>query len=179
MQLSRSTTREASKSSEGRHRSKHLYPNTTDDLQGFGISVDIKPCSSILKGYGGNPMKNLGTTNLKVAYKNTSISTKFIIVEAPGHPSMIGCQQAQERGIITIKVEEVSNFSARRAAKYTVQHVGLSKATVLNEYIRTVSTKSAGSLGISITLSSSTIRHQSYTHHEQCLFTSYHSTKLS
>jgi len=47
---------------------------------------------------------------------------------------MIRCQQAQELGIITINVEEVSNFSAPRAAKYTVQHVGLSKATVLNEY---------------------------------------------
>jgi len=64
---------------------------TTDDLQGLGISVDIKPCSGILKGYGGNAIQNLGTTNLQVAYKNTSISTKFTIVEAPGHPSMIGC----------------------------------------------------------------------------------------
>ena len=107
---------------------------TTDDLQELGISVDIKPCSSTLKGYGGKPIQTLGTTILRVAFKNTSISTTFIIVEAPGHPSMIGCQQAQELGIITINVEEVSNASASHTAQQTVQHVGLSKATVLNEY---------------------------------------------
>ena len=106
----------------------------TDDLQELGISVYIKPCSSILKGYGGNSIQNLGTTILRVAFKNTSISTTFTIVEAPGHPSMIGCQQAQELGIITINVEEVSNVSAAHTAQQTVQHVGLSKATVLNEY---------------------------------------------
>ena len=37
---------------------------TTDDLQELGISADIKPCSSILKGYGGNPIQTLGTTIL-------------------------------------------------------------------------------------------------------------------
>jgi len=41
---------------------------------------------------------------------------------------MIGCQQAQEPGI-----EEVSNVSVPHAAQQSVQHVGLSKATVLNE----------------------------------------------
>ena len=65
---------------------------TADDLQGPGISVDIKSCSSILKGYGGNPVQTLGTTTLPVTFKNTSISTKFTTVEAPGLPSMIGCQ---------------------------------------------------------------------------------------
>ncbi len=80
---------------------------TTDDLQRLCFPVEIKPCNNVLKGYGGNPIQNLGTTNLQVTFKNTSISTKFTIVEAPGHPSMIGCQQAQELGIITIHVEEV------------------------------------------------------------------------
>ena len=107
---------------------------TTDDLQRLGISVDIKPCSSILKGYGGNPRQNLGTTSLQVTFKNTSISTKLTTVEAPGHPSMIGCQQAQELGIITINVEEVSDVSAPSAAQQTAQHVSLSKATVVKEY---------------------------------------------
>ena len=107
---------------------------TTDDLQRLGISVDIKPCSSILKGYGGNPIQNLGTTSLQVTFKNTSISAKFTIVEAPGHPSMIGCQQAQKLGIITINVEEVSDVSALSAAQQTAQHVSFSNATVLKEY---------------------------------------------
>ena len=107
---------------------------TTDDLQRLGISVDIKPCSSILKGYGGNPIQNLGTTSLQVTFKNTSTSAKFTIVDAPGHPSMIGCQQAQEPGIITINVEEVSDVSAPSATQQTAQHVSFSKATVLKEY---------------------------------------------
>jgi len=82
---------------------------TSDDLQRLGMSVDIKPCSSILKGYGGNHIQNLGTTSLQVTFKNTSISSKATFVEAPRQPSMIGGQQAQEFGIITINVEEVSN----------------------------------------------------------------------
>lgn len=68
---------------------------TTDDLQNLGLSLDILPCSSVLKGYGGSPINNRGTTNLKVTSKNKSIWTKFCTVEASGHPSMIGCQQAQ------------------------------------------------------------------------------------
>ena len=67
---------------------------TTEDLQRLRLSVEIQPCSSILKSYGGNPIKNLGTTTLQVAFKDTSISTKFTIVEAPGHPSMISFRQA-------------------------------------------------------------------------------------
>ena len=55
-------------------------------------------------------------------------------MEAPGHPSMIGCQQAQELGIITIHVEEVSSDSASPTVQQALQHVGLSKATVTNEY---------------------------------------------
>ena len=64
---------------------------TTEDLQRLGISVEIKPCSSILKGYGGNFIEYLGITTLQVTFKDTSVSIEWTIVEAPGHPSMIGC----------------------------------------------------------------------------------------
>ena len=47
---------------------------------------------------------------------------------------MIGCRQAQELGIITIHVEEVSSDSASPAAQQAAHHVGLSKATVIDEY---------------------------------------------
>jgi len=46
---------------------------TTEDLQRLGISVEIKPCSSILKGYGGNFIENLGTTTLQVTFKDHRI----------------------------------------------------------------------------------------------------------
>ena len=103
-------------------------------MQKLGLSVEIKPCSSILKGYGGNSIQNLGTANLQVTFKDTSILTEFTIVEAPGHPSMIGCRQAQELVIITIHVEEVSSNSAPPKVQHPVEHVGLSNATVTNEY---------------------------------------------
>ena len=107
---------------------------TTEDLQRLGISVEIKPCSSILKSYGGNFIENLGTTTLQITFKDTSVSTEFTIVEAPGHPSMIACQQAQELGIISIHVEEVSSDSAPPAVQRAAQHVGLSKATIMIKY---------------------------------------------
>ena len=107
---------------------------TTEDLQRLGLSVEIKPCSSVLKGYGGHCIANLGTTTLQIAFKDASVSSEFTIVEAPGHPSMIGCRQAQELGIITIHVEEVSGDSASPAAQQAAHYVGLSKATVMDEY---------------------------------------------
>ena len=107
---------------------------TTEDLQRLGLSVEIKPCSSMLKGYGGHCIANLGNTTLQIAFKDASVSSEFTIVEAPGHPSMIGCRQAQELGIITIHVEEVSSDSASPAAQQAAHHVGLSKATVIDEY---------------------------------------------
>lgn len=48
----------------------------TDDLQRLGLSVEIQLCSSALRGYGGNPLQDLGATNLQVTLKNTSIFTK-------------------------------------------------------------------------------------------------------
>ena len=107
---------------------------TTEDLQRLGLSVEIKPCSSVLKGYGGHCIANLGTTTLQIAFKDASVSSEFTIVEAPGHPSMIGCRQAQELGIITIHVEEVSGDSASPAAQQAAHYVGLSKATMMDEY---------------------------------------------
>ena len=88
----------------------------------------------MLKGYGGHCIANLGTTTLQIAFKDASVSSEFTIVEAPGHPSMIGCRQAQELGIITIHVEEVSGDSASPATQQAAHYVGLSKATVMDEY---------------------------------------------
>ena len=107
---------------------------TAENLQRLGLSFEIKPWSRKLKGYEGNSIQNLGTTNLQVTFKDTSVLTEFTIVETPGHPSMIDCRQAQELGIITIHVEEVSSNSASPKVQQPVKHIGLSKATVTNEY---------------------------------------------
>ncbi len=39
---------------------------TVDDLQALNLSLDIQPCSAVLKGYGGQQINSLGTTTLKV-----------------------------------------------------------------------------------------------------------------
>ena len=108
---------------------------TTEDLQRLGISVEIKPCSSILKGYGGNFIEYLGITTLQVTFKDTLVSIELTIVEAPGHPSMIGCWRGQELGITSIHVEKVSSDSTSPVVRRAAQHVGLSKATVINKVV--------------------------------------------
>ena len=74
----------------------------TDDLQDFSFPVDIKKDNSILEGYGPGTIKTIGTTSLKVSFRERSINTKFNIVYAPGKPSVIGSLQAQQLGIVTV-----------------------------------------------------------------------------
>lgn len=107
---------------------------TTDDLQRLGLSLDIKPCTSALKSYGGNPIENLGATNLQIAYKSKSISAKFNVVEAPEHPLMIGYQQAQELGIITVNLQELHSVPAESSAKPSIQHANLFETAVMRDY---------------------------------------------
>ena len=114
---------------------------TTTDLQHFSFPITILPCSKILKGYGGSMIDNIGAAILKISFKGKSINAKFNIVEAPGSPSMLGCQQCQELGIITANVDEINtNLSMGNRPKDTpetetgAQHGPLSKSTVLEEY---------------------------------------------
>ena len=107
---------------------------TTDDLQALDLSLRIKPCRNILKAYGGNHIDNLGTTTLKATFKDKSIPATFNIVDAPGHPSMIGCQQAQELGIITANIQELTTKKVPPKVEQAAQHGKLTKSQVLEEY---------------------------------------------
>ena len=114
---------------------------TTTDLQHFPFPITILQCSKILKGYGGSMIDNIGAAILKISFKGKSINAKFNIVEAPGSPSMLWCQQSQELGIITANVDEINtNLSMGNRPKDTpetetgAQHGPLSKSTVLEEY---------------------------------------------
>ena len=75
-----------------------------DDLQRLGFCFEIKPLNGVLSGCRGTSTRNVGSTTLKVTFKDDSELSKFIIVKAPaaGDPFMIGCQIAQEFGIINI-----------------------------------------------------------------------------
>ena len=88
---------------------------TTDDLQIIPISIDQHPSDSILKGYGGSRIENLGVATLKVTYGDKSVETKFHVVEAPGNPSMIRCTQTQDLEILTVNVNNLNSTPTSRA----------------------------------------------------------------
>ena len=44
---------------------EHTCILTTEDLQRLGLSVENKPCSSILNGYGGTPYKTWAVQNFR------------------------------------------------------------------------------------------------------------------
>jgi len=103
---------------------------TTTDLQHFPSPITILPCSNVLRGYGGSEIENIGAAILKVSFKDKSDNNKFNIVEAPGSPSMLGCQQLQDLGIISANLHEISTIPPTAEA----HHGQLSKPTVLEEY---------------------------------------------
>ena len=107
----------------------------TDDLQDIPFPVDIKKDDSLLEGYGPGSIKNIGVTDLKVTFRDKSIDTKFNIVQAPGKPSVIGCAQAQQLGIITVNIDDIqSNSTPDNPAKQAAAQGKLTKGLILKEY---------------------------------------------
>ena len=78
------------------------------------------------------PPKNIGVTDLKVTFRIKSTNTKFNVVYAPGKPSVIGCTQAQELGIITMNIHEIE--SNDNPAKQAVAQGKLTEELILREY---------------------------------------------
>ena len=103
-----------------------------DDLQDFPFPIDIKKDDSILQGYGPGTIKNIGAADFKVTFRDKSINTKFNIVYAPGKPSVIGCAQVQELGVITVNIDEIE--SSDNPAKQVVAQGKLTKELILKEY---------------------------------------------
>ena len=107
----------------------------TDDLQDIPFPVDIKKDDSLLEGYGPGSIKNIGVTDLKVTFRDKSIDTKFNIVQAPGKPSVIGCAQAQQLGIITVNIDDIqSNSTPDNPAKQAAAQGKLTKGLIPKEY---------------------------------------------
>ena len=107
---------------------------TTDDLQLLPISIDLQPTDSVLKGYGGSKIENLGITTLKVTYGNKTVETQFNIVEAPGNPSMIGCKQAQDLGIITVHSLNELHTTPPSRAQQAANRGELSQSIVQDDF---------------------------------------------
>ena len=98
---------------------------TTKDLQRSGLAVHIKASNCVLNKYGGGVIKSYGTAKLKVAYKGNSTLADFQVVQADGSPSILGCRQSVELGIIKLNVHSLA--IGKPAAL-------LSKAQVLKEF---------------------------------------------
>ena len=109
--------------------------------------VDIKKDNSLLEGYGLGTIKNIGVTNLKVTFRDKSINATFNIVHAPGKPSVIGCAQAQQLGIITVNIDDIESKSSKQdkpadqvqcndsnPAKLAAAQGKLTKEHILKEY---------------------------------------------
>ena len=109
--------------------------------------MDIKKDNSLLEGYGPGTIKNIGVTDLKVTFRKKSTNTKFNIVHAPEKPSVIGCAQAQQLGIITVKIDDIKSKSSKQdkptdqvhcndsnPAKLAAPQDKLTKELILKEY---------------------------------------------
>ena len=68
------------------------------------MPVKLKPSNSIMKSYGGGKIHHKGSAYLKVSHGNRSTKADFKVVQAPGNPSILGCRQALELGIISLNV---------------------------------------------------------------------------
>ena len=114
---------------------------TTNDLQNLPFPVTIESSNSILRGYGGSHIQNLGTTTLKITVKDKTINAPFNIVPSTGSPSMIGCKQSQDLGIIEVKLDSLEQNKLQKDSntagsqpnkKFTPSN--MTKETILKEY---------------------------------------------
>ena len=106
---------------------------TSTDLRHFPFPITILPCSNVLRGYGGSEIENLGVATLKGSFKDKAANIKFNVVEAPGSPSMLGCRQCQDLGIISTNVDEVNTIPLTKT-EAEAECGKLSKPTVMEEY---------------------------------------------
>ena len=102
---------------------------TTDELQRSGLRVAVKPSNCILRKYGGGVIEHDGSTTLKITFRDKSTTADFKVVKAPGNPSILGCRQALELGIIALNVDAVN--TQKPAGGGTT---ALTRSGVLQEY---------------------------------------------
>ncbi len=85
---------------------------TTDDLKKSKLPVKIMPSNCILNNYGGGRIKHYGSTNLKITFLDRSTIADFKVVKAPGNPSILGCRQALELGLLKLNVSSIDSKNA-------------------------------------------------------------------
>ena len=97
---------------------------TLDDWEKSGLAsnVKIKSSNCVLHNYGGGVIQNVGTADLKVTCGGRSVHAAFKIVKAPRSPSIIGCLQSIELGLLTVnRVHQIAQGARQHSTGYTEQ----------------------------------------------------------
>ena len=75
---------------------------TANDLAKLKLPVKLLPSNCVLTNYCGNAIPHQGSVRLKISHKAKSVVADFKVVKAPGAPSVLGCQQSIQLGIVQI-----------------------------------------------------------------------------
>ena len=100
---------------------------TTGDLKKLNLPAKLVPSNCILTSYCGRTIPHQGSLKLKITHKKKTVVADFKVVDAPGAPSVLGCKQSIQLGIVSIgQVDTVASPSQ--------EPVFGSKQEVLNSY---------------------------------------------
>ncbi|XP_077972709.1 uncharacterized protein LOC144427401 [Styela clava] len=90
---------------------------TRDDLRRLDIKLHVKDNSCILHKYGGGRIKTFGQAKIKITFNGKSMWINFIIVEGNGSPSVLGCKQSQELGVITVNIHDIESGKRKKGIR--------------------------------------------------------------
>ena len=100
------------------------------------IPVKLKPSNCILKSYRGGKIHHKGSAYLKVSHGDRSTMADFKVDQAQGNPSILGCRQALELGIISLNVCSLEKEGMKRSYNLPDSELKkeLTKDQVLQDY---------------------------------------------
>ena len=98
---------------------------TQADLKKTKLKIEVNKSNCILKNYGGGTIPHIGTARLKLSYRGKSTIADFKIVQVSDSPSVLGCSQSLQLGILTLNVNSLSTAHAA---------VSLTREKVLSDY---------------------------------------------
>ena len=85
---------------------------TQDDMKKIELQASIQDSNCILYNYGGSKIPHIGTTRLKISYRGKSTTADFRIVKVKGNPSVLGCRQSLDLGIITLNCNNIQTVQS-------------------------------------------------------------------
>ena len=89
------------------------------------LQADLQPSNCVLYNYGGGKIPHVGTTRLKIGYRGKSTTADFRVVDVKDNPSVLGCRQSLELGIVSLGCNSVKTLQPV---------VPLTKEKILSDY---------------------------------------------